>query len=45
MESAGFGLLPKPKRSTAKSLKFDFAALEKFGNNVSVQNADDEINP
>lgn len=45
MESVGFGLLPNPNRSIAKSLKLDFAALEKFGNNVSVQNADDEINP
>ena len=30
-ESVGFGLLPKPNRSTANNLYFDFADLEKFG--------------
>lgn len=44
-ESVGLGLRPNPRRSTANSRYVDFAEEEKFGNNVSVQNADDEINP
>ncbi|KAL6986495.1 hypothetical protein U1Q18_019855 [Sarracenia purpurea var. burkii] len=31
--------------SIANSLYIDFADFEKFGNNVSVQNAEDEMNP
>lgn len=44
-EPFGFGLLPKPNRSIAKSLYLDFADFEKLGNRVSVQIAEDEINP
>ena len=40
-----FGLFPNPKRSIANNLYFDLIDLEKFGNNVSVQNADDDTNP
>lgn len=40
---AGFGLLPKPRRSTANILNFDFAAAS--GKIVSNQNEDEERNP
>lgn len=44
-ESVGFGLLPNPNKSIANNLYVDLVTFEKLGNNVSVQNADDEINP
>lgn len=44
-ESAGFGLRPKPSRSTAISRYLDRVSSEKFGNTVSVQNDDDDMNP
>ena len=44
-ESVGFGLRPNPSKSTANNRYFDFVAAEKFGNKVSVQNLDDDMNP
>lgn len=44
-DSAGFGLLPNPRRSTAKNRYIELASSEKFGNSVSVQNADEEMKP
>ena len=40
-----FGLFPNPKRSVRNNMYLNLIDLEKFGNNVSVQNADDDINP
>lgn len=44
-ESLGLGLLPNPRRSTARNLYLDLADFEKFGYNVSLQNEDDEMKP
>uniref|UniRef100_K4AA43 Uncharacterized protein n=1 Tax=Setaria italica TaxID=4555 RepID=K4AA43_SETIT len=44
-ESAGLGLRPNPRRSTANSRRRDRAAGLTWGSTVSVQNPDDEMNP
>jgi hypothetical protein len=44
-ESAGFGLRPNPRRSTANIRYLPRAAGLNAGNTVSVQNTDDEMNP
>lgn len=41
----GFGLLPKPRRSTAKILRLEFADSERFGKTVSIQNEEEDRKP
>lgn len=41
----GFGLSPNPKRSTANNLQLCFTSLDRLGNTVSVQNAEEERKP
>lgn len=43
--SVGFGLLPKPSRSTANILWPSLALSERFGNTVSAQKVEEERNP
>lgn len=43
--SPGLGLLPKPRRSTAKSLQLAEAAAERLGKTVSAHSEEEERNP